>query len=163
MTVLSVTMVVVVAVTAVSAAFGLERILHLYEVSSEAMEHLLDHVVGPNAENLVSNFNRQMSISQMPGKAHQLIRIFMPNFDNRLRGGLNLEPPPIFKLEAIPIGHRDRFRKVEEDVFALIRGHADAAAMTRVKIESESACRLLFRPTPGGSMNRSVMHRHIST
>jgi hypothetical protein len=63
-------MVVMVAVAAIGAAFGLERSLYLYKVRSEAMEHVLDHMVGPNAENLVSNFRRQVSISQMPSKAH---------------------------------------------------------------------------------------------
>jgi hypothetical protein len=59
----SVIVVVMVAVVGVSAAFGLEGGLHLYKIRSEAMEHILDHVVGPNAKNLVSNFSRQMPIS----------------------------------------------------------------------------------------------------
>jgi hypothetical protein len=146
-------MIVMAAVAAISAAFGLEGALHLDKTRSEAAEHILDHMVRPDAKNLVSNFSRQMPISQMPGKAHKLIRIFMPDFDNGLRSGLNREPPPIFKLQAISVGHRDRFRKVEKDIFALIRSQANAAAMARVKIESESACRLLPRPQPGGSMN----------
>jgi hypothetical protein len=62
-------MVAMVAVAAVSAAFGLEGGLHLYKIRSEAMEHILNHMVGPNAKNLVSNFGRQMPISQMPSKA----------------------------------------------------------------------------------------------
>jgi hypothetical protein len=149
----TVIMIVMAAVVAVSAAFGLKGALHLYKIRSEATEHILNHMVRPNAKNLVSNFSRQMPISQMPGKAHKLIRIFMPDFDNGLRSGLNREPPPIFKLQAISVGHRDRFRKVEKDIFALIRSQANAAAMARVEIESESACRLLPRPQPGGSMN----------
>jgi hypothetical protein len=56
-------MLVMVAMTAVSAAFGLEGGLHLYQIGSEAMEHIFDHVVGPNAKNLVSNFSRQMPIA----------------------------------------------------------------------------------------------------
>jgi hypothetical protein len=56
-------------------------------------------------------------------------------------------------LQAISIGHRNRFRKVEKDIFALIRGHANPATMPRVKIESESACRLFLRPISGGAMN----------
>jgi hypothetical protein len=83
-------MVVMVAVTAVSAAFGLEGGLHLYKIRSEAMEHILDHVVRANAKNLVSNFSRQMAIPKMPGKTHKLIGIFMPDFYNELRSGLNL-------------------------------------------------------------------------
>jgi hypothetical protein len=156
-------MIVMAAVAAVSTAFGLEGALHLYKIRSEASEHILDHMVRPDAKNLVSDFSRQMPISQMPGKAQKLIRIFVPDFDNGLRRGLNREPPPIFKLQAISVGHRDRFRKVEKDIFALIRSQANAAAMARVEIESESTCRLFLRPKPGGAMNRSAMHRHIST
>jgi hypothetical protein len=59
------------------------------------------------------------------------------DFDNELSGGLNSEPPPIFKLQAISIGHSDRFRKVEKDIFALIHSQANSAAMARVKIQSE--------------------------
>ena len=140
-------------VAAVSAAFGLEGGLHLYKIRFEVMEHILDHMVGANAKNLVSNLSRQMPISQMPGKAHKLIGIFMPDFDNKLSSGLNLQQPPIFKLQAISIGHRNRFRKVEKDIFALIRSQANAAAMARVEIKSENACRLFLRPEPGGSMN----------
>ena len=84
------TVIMAVMVAAVSAAFGLEGGLHLYKIRSEAMEHILNHMVGPNAKNLVSNFGRQMPISQMPSKAHKLIEILMPNFDNKFRSRLNL-------------------------------------------------------------------------
>jgi hypothetical protein len=107
MTMPSLTVVVMVVVAAISASFGLKRNLYLYKIRSEAAEHLLDHMVRPNPENLAPNFNRQMPISQMPDKADKLIRITVPDFDNWLRSGLNLEPPPIFKSEAIAIGHRN--------------------------------------------------------
>jgi hypothetical protein len=86
----TVIMVVMMGVAAVGAAFGLERSLHLYKVCSEAAEHILDDMVGPNAENLVSNFSRQMAIPKMPGKTHKLIGILMSDFNNKLLSGLNL-------------------------------------------------------------------------
>jgi hypothetical protein len=55
-------------------------------------------------------------------------------------------------LQAISIGHRYRFRKIEKDIFALIRNQANAAPMARVEIESERACGLFFRPMSGGAM-----------
>jgi hypothetical protein len=146
-------MVVMVAITTVSAAFRLERVLQLYKLRSEAMEHLLDHMIGPDSKNLVANFGRQMPVPQMPGEAHELLGILVPDFHNRLRSGLHYEQSPIFKLQGVPIGHRNRFRKIEKDVLALIRGQANAAAMARVKIESERACRLFLRPMSGGAMN----------
>jgi hypothetical protein len=154
---------VTVAVAAVSAAFGLERSLHVCKIRSEATEHILDHMIGPKAESLVSNFSRQMPISQMPSKANELIGIFTPDFDKKLRSGLDLKQPPIIKLQAIAISHCNRFRKVEKDIFALIRSQANAAAMARVKIKRQRACGLFLRPMSGGAMNRSARHRHVST
>jgi hypothetical protein len=40
-------------------------------------------------------------------------------------------------LQAISISHCNRLRKVEKDVFALIRSQANATAMARIKIESQ--------------------------
>jgi hypothetical protein len=88
---------VTVAVAAVSTAFGLERRLHFNKIRSEAMEHILNHMVGPNQKNLVSNFGRQVPISQMPSKAHKLTGIFVPDFDNKFGRRLNFEPPTIFQ------------------------------------------------------------------
>ena len=146
-------MVVMVAVAAVSAAFGLEGGQHLCKICPEAMEHILDHMVGPNAKNTISNFSRQMPISQMPGKAHKLIGILVPDFDNRLRSGLHLQPSPIVKLQAVSIGYRSRFRKVEKESFELIRHQANAPAMASIEIERERACRSFLRPMSGRAMN----------
>ncbi len=146
------------AVAAVSAAFGLEGGLHLDKIRSEATEHVFDHVIGPDAKNVVSNFSRQMPISEMPSKTRKLVGIFMPDFDDRLRSSLNLQPPPIFQLQAISIGHRNGLRKVEKDIFAMIRSQANAPAMARVEIKRQSACRFFLRPMPGRAMNRSAMH-----
>jgi len=146
------TVIMIAMVAGVSATFGLERRLHVYKIRSEAMEQILDHVVGPNAKNLVSDFRRQMPISQMPRKARELTGVFMPHFDQELGRGLNPEPSPILELQAISISHCNRLRQVKKDIFAMIGGQANAAAMARVKIEGERARRFLLRPMPGGSM-----------
>ena len=152
MMMLTVSRVVMVTVTAVGAAFGLKWGLNHYQMRSETTQHGLDHMVRPDTKKLVSNFGRQMPVSQMPGKTHKLIGIFMPDFDNVFGSGLDLEPPPILELQAVSVGHRNRFREVEKDIFALIRGETNAATMARVKIESERACRLFLRPVPGGAI-----------
>jgi hypothetical protein len=84
-----------VTVVAVGAALGLEGNLYLSEVRPEVMEHVLNHVVGSNTQNLMANVGRQMPIAQMPGEAHKLSGILMPDFDNELRGGSDFKPPPI--------------------------------------------------------------------
>ena len=143
MMMLAVIMVVMVAVATVSAAFRLKGGPAPLKIRSEATEHILDHMVGPNAKNMVSNFGRQMPISQMPSKAHQADRIFVSDFDDGLRSGLNLQPSSVVQLQAISIGHGNGFWKIKKNIFALIRGQANAAAMARVKVESER-CLPLF-------------------
>jgi hypothetical protein len=156
-------MAVMMPISAVSPAFRLERGLHPCEVCSKAKEHVLDHMIGPNAKNMVSNFGRQMAISEMPGEAHELVGICMFNFDDKLRGGFDLQQPPIFKLQGISIGHGNRSRKIEKEIFALVRSQANAAAMTGIEIESDSAGRALLWPMARRTMNCSVMHRRLNT
>jgi hypothetical protein len=158
-----VVMAVMVTVTAVGSAFGLKRGLHCYEMRSETTQHVLYHMVRPDTKNPVSNFGRQMPVSQMPSNKHKLIGIFMPDFDNPFGSGLDPEPPPIFELQAVAICHRYRFREVEKDIFALIRGETNAATMARVKVESESTRCLFLGPVPGSAMNGSRVDGHIST
>jgi hypothetical protein len=154
-------MAVMVALVAIGAAFGLERGLDLYKIRAEPTEHVLDHMVGPNAENLVLNFSGQMSISQMPCQAHALIGIFMCDFNEKFGRRLDLQPSSIIELQAISIRHCDRFRKIEEYLFALVSRHPDATAMARVRVERQSVDRFFFRPMPGGTMDASSVHLGI--
>jgi hypothetical protein len=89
MMMLTVAMVVMVAVTAVRAAFGLERNLYLHDVRSETVEQILDHIIWANAEGIISNLGWKMAISQVPSEAHQLMAILMPDLDDQLGGRLN--------------------------------------------------------------------------
>jgi hypothetical protein len=163
MMMLTVSRVVMMAVATISAAFGLEGGQHLCKIRSETTQHVLDHMVRPDTKNLVSNFGRQMPVSQMPGKTHKLTGIFMPDFDNVFGSRLDLEPPPILELQAVSVGHRNRFREVKKDIFALIRSETNAATMARFKVQSESTRRPFPGPVPGGAMNGSRVDGHIST
>src|SRR4029077_6627542 len=106
---------------------------------------------------------RQMPISQMPGQACKLGRHAMSDFDNDLGGGPDPEPGSISELQPISIRHRNRLGKIEEDIFALIRPQANAAAVARVEIEGHRADCVFPGPMTGGTMNRSARHRHLST
>ncbi|HEV3098181.1 MAG TPA: hypothetical protein VGY75_00550 [Candidatus Udaeobacter sp.] len=125
------------------------------------MEHILDHMVRPNAKNLISDFGGQMPIAQMPSKAHKLIGIFMSDFNEKFESRLDLQPSSIIELQAISIRHCDRFRKIEEDLFALVSHHPDATAMARVRVERQSVDCFFLRPTPGGAMEASAVHLGI--
>jgi hypothetical protein len=163
MIMLAVIMVPMVTMAAVSATLGLKDGLHLHKIGPESTEHILDHMVPPDPEDVTVNFRRQMPIPQMPGQARQLGGRFMSDFDNDLRGSPNPQPRSISELQPISIRHRNCLGEIEEDIFALIRRQTNAAAVARVKIESHCADGAFPGPMTGGTMNRSAMHRHLST
>jgi hypothetical protein len=140
-------------VVAVSAPFGLKGNLHAYEIRAEPMKHCLNDMVRSNAKNLMPNLGRHMAISQMPSHARKLSDISMPDLDNQLHRGLYLQPPPIFKLQPVSLCHGNRFREVEENLFASIRHQTDAPAVALLEIQREGSDRLVFWPKPGGTMN----------
>jgi hypothetical protein len=146
-------MAVMVIVTTVRAAFGLKRSVAFSENCAEAGKHLFDHMVRPDSEGFMSNLRRQMTIAEMPCKAHKLARIFMPHLDNRLCGRLNHEPPPIVKLHTISISHGDSLWKIEKDILPLIRREPNPASVPGIEIERDSACGIFLRPMPCHTMN----------
>src|SRR4029077_7655988 len=151
-------MAVMVVVAAVRTALGLKGSAHVYKIGSEAAEHILDDMVGPNAKNLVLNFSGQMPIAQVPRKAHKLIGIFMSDFNKKFGRRLDLQPSSIIELQAISIRHCDRFRKIEEHLFAVVSRHLDATAMARVRVKRQSVDRFFFRPMPSRAMDASSVH-----
>src|SRR5262245_62411484 len=104
----TVIMFVMVPITPVRAAFGLEGSSHVHKIRSQAMEHLFDHMVRPNAKNLASNFCRQMPISQVPGKTRKLTGILVPDFDNELGSSLNLQHSSTVKFTTLPVRNGNR-------------------------------------------------------
>src|SRR5580693_10756344 len=135
----SVMMLVMVAVT-VSTAFRLKGGLDILKTRPQATEHIFYYMVGPNQKNMISNFGRQMPITQVPCQAHQLDRIFVSDFDNVLHSGLNLQPSSIVELQPVSFSHSNGFWKIKKNIVPLICRQAKAAAVTRVKVESERSC-----------------------
>src|SRR5262245_47448645 len=102
-----------------------------------------------------------MSISKMPGYAHALIGIFVFDFYEKFGSRLDLQPSSIIELQAISIRHGNRFRKIEQDLFALVSRHPDATAMARVSVERQGVERFFLWPMPGGPMDVSAVHLGI--
>src|SRR6516162_11962931 len=98
MIVVIVTMAVIVAST-VGPAFGLKGFLNLLECCSETSQHFFNHVVGADTESDLANFGREMAISQMPGKPHQLMAVLVTDFHERLGGGRDPKPGSVVELK----------------------------------------------------------------
>jgi len=62
-------------------------------------------------------------------------------------------------LQAIPIGHRNRLVKIEQEILAIVGSQANTPAVAGLEIEGERPPGLLRRPVADASMNESAMHR----
>ena len=72
--------IVVIVSGTVGAALRLKSCLHFTELGSETLKHFFNHVVGSDTEGALANLCGEMAISKMPGKSHQLMSVFVPNF-----------------------------------------------------------------------------------
>ena len=80
MVIMAAMMFMVVSVT-VSTAFRLEGGLDLSKISPQATEHVFYYMVGLDKKNVVSNFGRQMPISQVPYYYRRIswVEAFLPH------------------------------------------------------------------------------------
>jgi hypothetical protein len=154
---------VVLSVAAVGAAFGLKRGLHMEQLRPEALEHGLDHMIGPYAKYMVPNLGRQMPVAEVPREAREMPGIRMPDLNHGLRGRSYPQPPSVFELQPVFIGHGNGLRKIEEDFFPLVGREANAPAMTLREIESQDSGGLVSWPVSGRAMPGRALQGHIST
>jgi len=139
---------------AIGAALGLKRRLHLHEIRSQAFEHRFDHMIGPNAKTRATNLRRQVTVAQVPGKTGELFGISMADLYHRLRSRLYFEPSPVLQPQAVSIGHGNRLRQIEEELFALVGDQTNTPAVTLFETKSDGSCSLVLWPAPAGAMNR---------
>jgi hypothetical protein len=130
---------VAMIMVAVSAALRLKTGLHVCKIRSKAVKHILNHMIGPNTKNVVSDFCWQMTVSEMPRDAHEALEIPMPDLHKRFSSRFDLHPPAVIELEAIALVHRNRLGQIEKHIFALVRAQSNAAAMASIKIKRDCA------------------------
>jgi len=80
-TIMIVMIVAMVVTTAIGATLGLKRCLDFFKFGPKTMQHLFDHMVAPDAEGVSANLGGEMAISKMPRQSHQLMGVFVSDFD----------------------------------------------------------------------------------
>ena len=119
----------------IGAAFRIERRVDGDDARAEALHHLLDHMIAPDAQALADDLCRQVPIAEMPGDPHQMIRIAAANLDKRLRRGDHFDEAAVFQHQRIAAAQRDGFLQVEQEFQPASADHRHAAAMPVIEIE----------------------------
>jgi hypothetical protein len=136
----------------VSAALRLKTGLHVCKIRSKAVKHILNHMIGPNTKNVVSDFCWQMTVSEMPRDAHEAREIPMPDLHKRFSSGSDLQPSAVIELQAISMLDRNCLGQIEKHIFPLVCVQSNAAAMASIKIKRDCAQCFFLWPMPGPTM-----------
>ena len=119
----------------ISAAFGIERRFNDNDPRAESANHVLDHMIASDAQALADNLRWQMSIAEMPGDPHQMMRIGAADFHQRLGRSDDFDQPPVFQHQRIAAAQRDGFFQIQQEFQPARSRHRHTAAMTVVEIE----------------------------
>lgn len=128
----------------IGPAFGIKSRLDRANLTAEPLHHRLDHMVGPNAQPLPRDLNREVPVAKMPGKAQQMLRARRTDFDEFLGRPHHLDDATIFKLERVARAQCNGFRQIEQKVQPADSFHREPPAMAIVKIEHDRISRITF-------------------
>ena len=121
----------------VRAALGIERRLDLDDARAQPFHHRLDDVIAADAQAFRHDLGRQMAIAEMPGDPDQMQRIGAADFEQRFRGGHNLDQPPVFEDQRIAAAQRDGALQVEQEFEPARAGHRHPPPVPVVEIEHD--------------------------
>lgn len=124
------------AATGISSAFRIERRFDGDDARAEATHHFLDDVIAPDAQSLANDLGRQMTIAEMPGDPHQMLRIGAANLNERLGRRDDLDQPPVFQHQRIAATQRHGLFQVQQELQPARAGYRHAPPVPVVETEN---------------------------
>jgi hypothetical protein len=147
-----------VAVTGIGATLRVERRFDLDKTCTEPLHHRFDHVVAPDAQATSGDLRRQVTISEMPGDANQMLRIAAADFHQRLRRRNNFHQPAVLKHQRVATTQRHRIFEIQQELEPARPRHRHPPPVTIVKIEHDGVGRRLI-PAMLAANLRGADHR----
>lgn len=126
---------VVVCAMGIGAALRLEGSADVQHRGAEPAQHVLDHVIAADEDEILAELGRKMPVAEVPGEADEMRRVARDDPGEWLRGSLHLDQPPILQRQPIAVTERARRRQVEEEFEPLLALHGDPPPMALVMVE----------------------------
>jgi hypothetical protein len=120
---------------AVGATLRIEGRFDLDDAGAEAPHHFFDDMIAADPKTSRCDLRLQMPVTEMPGHAHQMMRILAADFGQRLGRGHDLDQPPVFEHQRIATAQRRRDLQIEQKLKPTRSGHGDPPAMAIIEIE----------------------------
>lgn len=151
----------IMGMATIGTALRLEWRIHMTHLRTEPGQHRLNHMIGPDMDNAITYFSRQMPIAEMPGDPRQLMGIAATNFGQLFRCRRYTQPSPIIEAQPVAIRHRHSFRQIEQNILAFIRREAETPPVTCVIIEDELPHAFALWPIATLFMFTRAMHQFL--
>jgi len=84
-----------------------------------------------------------MAIAEVPGEPHQMLRIPALDFDQRFRGGNDLDQAAVVEHQGIAATQRDRLFQVEQEFEPAGAGHRHSPPVPVIEVEHDGIGRSL--------------------
>jgi hypothetical protein len=147
-----------VAVTGIGAAFRVERRFDFDQPRAEPLHHRFDHVVAADTQAASGDLRRQVTISEMPGDANQMLRIAAADFHQRLRRRDNFHQPAVLEHQCVAAAQGHRIFQIQQELEPARARHRHSPPVTIVEIEHDGVGRRII-PAMLAANLRGADHR----
>ena len=126
---------IVRAMVVIGAAFRIERRLDLDHIGAEVLQHVADHRIAADQDDVGLELGRQVPVADVPGKAQQGLRTVGAHRHQRLGPGDDAHIAATAQRQPIAAAQMLRAVQVQQVCGARGSGDDDTAAMTAVVVE----------------------------
>jgi hypothetical protein len=124
------------AVIIIGPTLGLERTRHNRRRASKPADHFGQHMIVFEIKRISGQFAGRMAVADMPSRFQKPQRVFGPDFQQRLRRGLNQHQPAILKFDRIAVVQHGGLVEVEEKLKPVFTAQGNATAMTPLMVKA---------------------------
>ena len=129
----------------IGASLGIERRFNRLDMPAQTFDHVLDHMVGANADPVAKQLHRQMTITQMPCDPHKFAIVMSVDFQQRFRPRAHPDHATTLQRQSISVAQPHRLGEVDQHFPPRFRCQNDTAAMAAIEIDQH----LIGRIRPG--------------
>jgi hypothetical protein len=119
----------------VRPGLGIEWRVEGFNVAAETFNHVLNDVIGADADAIAEQLHRQMTVAEMPCDPHEFALVVRMDFQQRLRPGADPDNLTALQREPVAIPQSHRLRKVDQDFLPVLRDQNDPPAMTAIEVD----------------------------
>ena len=84
-------------------------------MTAQALDHLGNHMIGPDADAIAQQLHRQMPVAQVPGDAHQFAVLMRVDFQQLFRLGADANDTR-FHQQTVAVAQPHRLRQIDQEL-----------------------------------------------